>query len=311
MIETNELSKRFDDLWAVDGLSLRVEAGQILALLGQNGAGKTTTVRMLTGLISPTRGWARVAGFDVTQHPNEVRAASGVLTEQHGLYLRMTGDEYLDFFGSVFQVSTDKRRARALELLRYFDIADARKRRIGEYSKGMRQKLALARALIHDPSVLLLDEPTAAMDPESAQLVRDEIARLRSAKRTIVFCTHNLAEAEALADHIVIIYRGKVLIQGSVSQLKQQVLGQPQFLLMFSRPWLVAAQDLPAGVRIVNTTATVTTLRVENPGEANPEILRAMVARAAPVVALQQAPQTLEHVYLQVMAAAREDALAA
>jgi ABC-2 type transport system ATP-binding protein len=209
MIECEDLSKKYNgDFWAVDGVSLSVQPGQILALLGQNGAGKTTTVRMLTALLNPTRGWARVAGYDVTKNPHEVRTNVGVLTEQHGLYMRMTGEEYLDFFGKVYGLDPKTCNQQIKYLLEYFGLAEAARRRSGEYSKGMKQKLALARALIHDPSVLLLDEPTSAMDPESAQLVRNEIARLRSSKRTIIICTHNLAEAEALADTIAIIYRG-------------------------------------------------------------------------------------------------------
>jgi ABC-2 type transport system ATP-binding protein len=199
MIETEDLSKRFSDLWAVDGVTLSVGAGQILALLGQNGAGKTTTVRMLTSLIRPTRGRARVAGYDVALQERQVRGSVGVLTEQHGLYGRMTALEYLDFFGRLHQLADETRRRRIRDLLEYFGLQDVAANRVGEYSKGMRQKLALARALLHEPPILLLDEPTSAMDPESARLVRDEIARLRSEQRTIVICTHNLAEAEQLA----------------------------------------------------------------------------------------------------------------
>ena len=181
MIETNDLSKQFNnDFWAVDGVNLCVEPGKILALLGQNGAGKTTTVRMLTALLKPTRGWARVAGYDVTRNPQEIRANVGVLTEQHGLYMRMTGEEYLEFFGKVYGLNPQARKTRSDYLLQYFGIAEAAHRRCGEYSKGMKQKLALARALMHDPSVLLLDEPTSAMDPESSRLVRDERMKANS-----------------------------------------------------------------------------------------------------------------------------------
>src|SRR5262245_6033982 len=156
MIETHDLSKQFNnDFWAVDGVTLNVQPGQILALLGQNGAGKTTTVRMLTALLSPTRGWARVAGYDVTKNPQEIRSNVGVLTEQHGLYMRMTGNEYLDFFGRVYQLDPKTRKLRSDYLLEYFGLTEAALRRSGEYSKGMKQKLALARALMHNPSVLL------------------------------------------------------------------------------------------------------------------------------------------------------------
>src|SRR5215212_10764711 len=148
MIETNDLSKQFNnDFWAVDGVTLNVQPGKILALLGQNGAGKTTTVRMLTALLNPTRGTARVAGYDVTKNPQEVRSNVGVLTEQHGLYMRMTGNEYLDFFGKIYGLDPQARKTRSSYLLEYFGLAEAARRRSGEYSKGMKQKLALALSL--------------------------------------------------------------------------------------------------------------------------------------------------------------------
>jgi ABC-2 type transport system ATP-binding protein len=193
MIQTEDLSKQFGDFWAVDGVNLTVQPGQVLALLGQNGAGKTTTVRLLTAVLAPSRGRATIAGYDILTQPDKVRSAVGVLTEQHGLYLRMTGAEYLDFFGQVYRLDGATRKARAAELLEYFGLASAAGQKTGEYSKGMRQKLALARTLIHEPPALLLDEPTSAMDPESARLVRDSIASLRSANRAILICTHNLA----------------------------------------------------------------------------------------------------------------------
>src|SRR5512135_784233 len=255
MIETHDLSKQFGDFWAVDGVTLTVRPGQILALLGQNGAGKTTTVRMLTALLSPTRGVARVNGYDVQAQPRHVREAVGVLTEQHGLYVRMTGREYLDFFGQLHGLGATTRKRRGDYLLEDFGLAQAATQRIGEYSKGMRQKLALARALIHEPSVLLLDEPTSAMDPESARLVRDEIARLRSSQRTIVICTHNLAEAEALADTVAIIYKGRILRTGTFEELKLEILGAPEFEARFAAPWNAEDLQIPAGVTITGLTA--------------------------------------------------------
>ena len=162
-----------------------------------------------------------------------MREAVGVLTEQHGLYGRMTGHEYLDFFGKLHRLQDKARAARIDYLLDYFGLAPARRQRIGEYSKGMKQKLALARALIHEPPVLLLDEPTSAMDPESSRLVRDEISRLRSTQRAIVICTHNLAEAEALADFVAIIYRGRILVQGSQAELRRMVLGEAEYEARF------------------------------------------------------------------------------
>src|SRR5512134_2458997 len=283
MIETNDLSKQFNnDFWAVDGVTLCVQPGKILTLLGQNGAGKTTTVRMLTALLNPTRGWARVAGYDVTKNPREIRSNVGVLTEQHGLYMRMTGDEYLEFFGKVYGLTPKTRKMRSEYLLEYFGLAEYAKRRSGEYSKGMKQKLALARALMHDPSVLLLDEPTSAMDPESARLVRDEIARLKSTQRTIIICTHNLAEAEALADTIAIIYRGRILLNGTLDQLKRQVLGPVEYEAKFAQDFDAGELDLPHGVTLAACSANSIRFRVETPQAVNPLLVHALASRNAP-----------------------------
>ncbi len=306
MIETEDLSKQFNnEIWAVENVNIQVQPGQILALLGQNGAGKTTTVRMLTALLPPTRGSARVAGFDVARHPREVRSNVGVLTEQHGLYMRMTGDEYLDYFGRIYGMSAEQRKARAAYLLDYFGLGEAAKRRSGEYSKGMKQKLALARALMHDPAVLLLDEPTSAMDPESSRLVRDEIARLRSSKRTIVICTHNLAEAESLADHIAIIYRGRILLNGSLEDLKRRVLGPVEFEARFAEAFDAGIFDLPAGVEVTSRSATSLKFRVESPHHANPQLVHMLTSLQAPLVSFHEVPRKLEHVYLKTMADAQ------
>lgn len=302
MIETHDLSKQFNDFWAVDGVTLSVQPGQILALLGQNGAGKTTTVRMLTALLTPTRGSAHVAGYDVARDGAHVRASVGVLTEQHGLYLRMTGSEYLDFFGRIYGLDAPTRKRRSAYLLDYFGLAAAAARSIGEYSKGMRQKLALARALIHEPPVLLLDEPTSAMDPESARLVRDEIARLRSSQRTIVICTHNLAEAEALADIIAIIYKGRVLKTGTLEGLKQGVLGMAEYEARLSTAWDGQGLEMPAGVSLTARGESTMRFRVDNPPVMNAPLLRELASRNAPLIAFQEVPRSLEEVYLKVMA---------
>jgi ABC-2 type transport system ATP-binding protein len=308
MIETNDLSKQFNDFWAVDGVTLSIKPGQILALLGQNGAGKTTTVRMLNALLQPTRGWARVAGYDVVRQGSQVRASVGVLTEQHGLYMRMTGLEYLDFFGEIYRLNANARAARSKYLLEYFGLAEAAPRRIGEYSKGMRQKLALARALMHEPPVLLLDEPTSAMDPESARLVRDEIASLKSSQRTIVICTHNLAEAEILADVVAIIYRGKVLMQGTLEDLKRRTLGTVEYEAILSEKWDSGDLKLPHGVTVSRRAARSLRFHVEQPRTSNPLLMRALTARHAPLVAFQEVPRSLEQVYLKVMSDAQKGA---
>ncbi|HLV35147.1 MAG TPA: ABC transporter ATP-binding protein, partial [Spirillospora sp.] len=202
MIEVHQLTKDFDDFRAVDHIDLSVPAGSVLALLGPNGAGKTTSVRMMTSILAPTSGRATIAGFDVVRQPEQVRAHVGVLTEQHGLYERMKAIEYLDFFGQVYHLTKDQRRRRAYGLMERFGLTFALDKRLGEYSKGMKQKLALVRAMLHDPPVLLLDEPTSAMDPQSARQVREAIVELQRDERTFLITTHNLTEAQILADRI-------------------------------------------------------------------------------------------------------------
>ena len=302
MIRTEDLSKRFGDFLAVDGVGLAVEAGTVLALLGPNGAGKTTTIRMLTSVLKPSRGWAKVAGHDVVNNPSEVRASVGVLTEQHGLYGRMPADDYLDFFGQVYGMTPTTRKARINHLLAKFGLVEASNRKIAEYSKGMRQKLALARTLLHDPPVLLLDEPTSAMDPESARLVRDSIAALRSDKRTIIICTHNLAEAEELADQIAIIRRGIIITKGSPSSLKQILLGPGEYILKLAHP-LNGFPELPSTVVLISHGPDWIRYRTDSPEEVNPHILRQFLARDFPVISLQEVPRSLEDVYLQAIAA--------
>ncbi len=301
MIETEDLSKQFGDFLAVDGVTIAVQPGEVLALLGQNGAGKTTTVRMLTSVLTPTRGWARIAGYDVVAEPEKVRSAVGVLTEQHGLYLRMSAEEYLDFYGRVYRLNAAVRRKRSAELLEYFGIREFARRPIGQYSKGMRQKLALARTLLHEPPVLLLDEPTSAMDPESARLVRQAIAGLRSEKRTIIICTHNLVEAEMLADKIAIIYRGRILIQGTVEELRRALLGPAEYDVCLRNGWRGRSLDLPPGVTLTAETEAGPRFRVEDPLSANPKLLKALIASGAEVVSMQEVPHTLEEIYLAAM----------
>lgn len=307
MIQTENLSKQFNDFLAVDRVNLSVKPGEVLALLGPNGAGKTTTLRMLTSVLRPSMGWARVAGFDVVKQADEVRALVGILTEQHGLYGRMTADEYLDFFGQVYRMNSIDRLKRSHELLEQYGLLIERKRRIGEYSKGMRQKLALARALLHDPPVLLLDEPTSAMDPESARLVRDAIHGLRDARRAIIICTHNLAEAEELADQIAIIHRGRIIISGEVKELKDRLLGAAQFELRFL---INSAGDqiaLPEAITLLGQGPDWIRYQTANPLRDNPLVIESLVRQNIPVVGLSEVPRSLEKVYLQAINSADGD----
>ncbi len=296
------LGKQFDDFWAVREVHLRVPYGEVLALLGPNGAGKTTTLRMLTAVLRPTRGRAWVAGHSVRHRPQQVRAAVGVLTEQHGLYKRMTAAEYLRFFGQLYGLDEPRLSRQVDKWLRFFGLWPHRHRRVGGYSKGMRQKLALTRALLHEPRVLLLDEPTSAMDPASAYRVRAAIRELRSVERAIVVCTHNLAEAEQIADRIAILHRGRIAAVGTPEELKAR-LGPPEYEVVLGRPLNGALPDLPALVEITHLGPDRFRFRWTRGagGQLNPLLLRGLLDQGWPVRALAPVPRSLEQVYLEVV----------
>jgi len=301
MIEADTLIKLFNHFTAVDGVSLRVEPGQVVALLGPNGAGKTTTVRMLAALLAPTSGRARVAGFDVARDPIEVRRRVGVLTESPGLYLRSTAREYLDFFGSTYEIAAARRRARAHDLMARFGVADDADRRLSEFSRGMQQKVALIRCMLHDPPVLLLDEPTSTMDPQSARLVRDALLELKKDRRAIVLCTHNLTEAEEIADRIAIIRRGRIIAEGAPAELKQRLLGPPLMELRLVQPANGLAQELQAQVSVESAGDTWVRYRAADPAVDNPRLLRWLAERRVDVLTLSEVPRRLEDVYLNVV----------
>jgi ABC-2 type transport system ATP-binding protein len=301
MIECLELTKDFADFRAVNRVSLKIARGEVLALLGPNGAGKTTTVRMMTSILQPTSGTAIIAGYDVTQQPEKVRAHVGVLTEQHGLYERMKGLEYLDFFGRVYHLNAEERRRRSMELMERFGLAFALDKRLGEYSKGMKQKLALVRAMLHNPPVLLLDEPTSAMDPLSAKQVRDAIVDLQHDERTFLITTHNLTEAQLLADRIAIIRLGKIVANGTFTELARQFVGDPIMELKVSGELNGLVKDLAGMVEIDSSGIDWIRYKVSDPYATNPALLRKVTGLGIDVVTLSPVTQTLEDIYLQVV----------
>jgi ABC-2 type transport system ATP-binding protein len=301
MIVAEELTKWFDDFLAVDRVSLNVPAGQVMVLLGPNGAGKTTTVRMLTSILQPSDGRARVAGYDVVRQADKVRASVGVLTENHGLYGRMSAVEYLEFFGSLYGMRRSSLRPRIYSLLEMFGLEQVGKKRLGEFSKGMRQKLALVRAILHDPPVLLLDEPTSAMDPQSARLVRNSIQSLRTTGRTFLLCTHNLAEADELADKVAIIRLGRIVMSDTLENVKRQLLGPVEYEARLSCDLNGWAPELPAGVELRERGDNWLRFRVADPATLNPLLLRRLLDDRLPVVSFQEVPRSLEKAFLNAV----------
>jgi ABC-2 type transport system ATP-binding protein len=302
MIAAERLSKTFGNFVAVNDVSLRVKAGGVLALLGPNGAGKTTTVRMLSGILVPTSGQVRIAGLDVVTHAAEIRRRVGVLSELPGLYLRSTAREYLDFFGSVYGLSKADRQARITDLITQFDMNEVLDRRLSEFSKGMKQKLALIRTMLHDPEVLLLDEPTSAMDPQSARLVHDTLVQLRDQhQRSIVLCTHNLVEAEMMADHIAIIRRGQIVAEGSPVELKAQLLGKPLMEVRFAESLNGTLAALRDRLDVEGHGDTWLRYWSHDPTNENPPLLHWLSEQKVNVVTLSEVPRSLEEVYLRVV----------
>jgi len=286
---------------AVDHINLHVAPGEILALLGPNGAGKTTTVRMLAAILKPSDGQARVAGFDTVREARAVRHAIGLLTEFPGLYLRMQADEYLAFFGELQGMDRKRIEKRTVALTERFGLALDRKRRLAEYSKGMRQKLSLIRSMLHDPALLLLDEPTSAMDPHSAKQVRDAISDLRRDDRTVLICTHNLTEAEMLADRIAIIRRGRIVAHDTPRQLKIQLLGPPVIEVRLAHALNGCTAELTDLVVVEEQGHNWFRYRTPSPDETNPALLARLAGMDARVTSVSEVPRSLEDVYLRIV----------
>jgi len=221
-----DLTRDFGTVQALDGLSLEVPSGIIFGFLGPNGAGKTTTINLLLGLLEPTAGWAEVLGFDTHTQADEVRTRTGALLEHSGIYEQLTAEDNLEFYGRVWRMAAIERQGRIKELLTHMGLWERRRERAGNWSKGMQQKLALARALLHRPELLLLDEPTAGLDVPSAAAVRDDLEALAAREGVTVFLTtHNMAEAERLCSQVAVIREGRLVAVGHPDELRARAGG--------------------------------------------------------------------------------------
>ncbi len=304
-IEAEGLTKRFGTLTALDNLSFRVDPGEIFGLLGPNGSGKTTTVRILSCLISPSEGSARVAGFDILKDPLKVREAVGVLTENPGIYDRLTAMENMEFFAEAYGLKDQsKREARVKELLEFFDLWDRRGEKAGTFSKGMRQKLAIAKAVVHSPQVVFLDEPTSSLDPKAAKDIRDLMEKMsRQERHTIVLCTHNLEEAQRLCSRVMIIRRGAALATGSIDDLQKKLHGAPELKVTLeevnARLLDKASKiKLVKSVKLEGTTSLIFDL--DDPETETPDVVNSLVAGGARVKSVNILKPTLEDAYLEL-----------
>lgn len=305
MIRTESLSRRFEATLAVDNLTLEVEPGEVFGFLGPNGAGKTTTIRMLCALIAPTSGRAWVAGYQIGRQDMEVRRRVGILTEAPGLYDRLSAERNLAFFAQLYEVEDVPGQVE--RYLRLLGLWDRRAEAAGTLSKGMRQKLAIARALLHEPKVLFLDEPTSGLDPEAARLVREFIASLKQEGRTIFVCTHNLDEADRLCDRIAVV-NNRLLALGSPSSLRRQLYGRVTVFHLKQADVSIVQRlsgfQFVQQVQIVDNKLLVT---LDRPEEQNPVLVRALVEAGADIQFVGELRRTLEDVYLRLVGKTGED----
>ena len=302
MIHTENLTKRFKETLAVDALNLDIKEGEVFGFLGPNGAGKTTTVRMLTSLIGPTSGSATVAGFSLGQQDTDIRRTVGVLTETPGMYDNLSAEYNLRIFAELYEVPDAAGQVE--KYLKMLGLYDRRLDAAGTFSKGMKQKLAIARALLHEPKLIFLDEPTAGLDPEAAHLVRDFIAELKKEGRTIFLCTHNLDEADRLCDRIG-VFKTRLLVVDTPANLRTSIFGRKVIFHLHTADEKLAStvRRLPF-VREAKAVDKKLVVTLEDPETQNPDIIRTLVAAGADVQFVGELRHSLEDVYLQLVKAA-------
>ena len=303
VIEMRELSREFGHVKALNGFSCNVLEGEVFGLLGPNGAGKTTTVRLLNGVLAPTSGQSRVLGFDPVTQGTDLRRRTGVLTETPSLYERLTARDNLTIFGKLYGVKEPKLTSRVKELLDLFGLAERADDRAGGFSKGMKQRLALARALLHEPELLFLDEPTAGLDPEASRQVMQLIAQLSRQKgRTVLLCTHNLDEAQRLCDRVAVMNKGTLLAAGTLADLSRTLWREAWVDVTLHEP--LTNQQISA-VRALRDVSDVQvdgeTLAVKVTGDDSvPMLIITLASIGAHMMRVNPRQHTLEEVYFEL-----------
>ncbi|MGD8455472.1 MAG: ABC transporter ATP-binding protein [Anaerolineales bacterium] len=304
MITTRNLTKKFGDNLAVDRLSVSIPPGEVFGLLGPNGAGKTTTIRILSALIGQTEGEASVAGYKIGENDYEIRKNVGILTESPGLYDRLSAERNLAFFAKLYEV--DDISTQVERYLRMLGLWERRLEQVGTFSKGMRQKLAIARALLHEPKVLFLDEPTSGLDPETARLVREFVEELGEEGRTIVICTHNLDEADRLCDRIA-VFNTQLLALDTPKNLRKQLYGRTVvFHLVSGEEKFARAINAHEFVRSAEIVENKLVVNLDDPESHNPALIRELIELGAEIRFVGELRHSLEDVYLRLVKAREE-----
>ncbi len=302
LIETSNLTRKFGDVTAVEDLTLHVGEGEVFGFLGPNGAGKTTTIRMLACLISKTSGEARIGEYEVGNDADvqKIRKIIGLMPDNVGLYEDLSTYRNLDFYGRLYECTEAQRTERIEHFLRMLGLWDVRDRAVRTFSKGMKQKLAIVRALIHEPRVLFLDEPTANLDPEFQKTVRDFILELKHEKRTIFLNTHNLDEAQRICDRIGILNTRLVAV-GDPEQLTESLEGRKTVVQLAQVNSAITAAVERRGLRYVVSSGNKLVIDVSDPEKENPGIMEAIVAAGGHIQFITEKHATLEEVYLKLV----------
>jgi ABC-2 type transport system ATP-binding protein len=307
MIEMKGLSRSFGKARVVDNLNLKINEGEVFGFLGPNGAGKTTTVRMLTCLIRPTEGTALVDGLDIRKESDamSIRKKVGLLTESPGLYDTLSARRNLEFYSKLYDVPESRRDERIEHYLKMMGLWEKRDEPVGGFSKGMKQKMAIARCLLHEPRVLFLDEPTSGLDPEASKTVRDFILELKGEGRTIFLCTHNLDEADRICDRIGIM-KGTILGIDAPSSMKDRLYGRSITVqLKDVSPALVERIKTLDFVKNIEAKDHTLTMNVGSPEHDNPMLVKMLVSLGADVQFIYENKHSLEEVYFKIVGAAK------
>jgi ABC-2 type transport system ATP-binding protein len=309
-IETSHLTRAFGSLVAVDDLTLAIPEGTVFGFLGPNGAGKTTTVRLLSALIAPTRGNAAVAGYTLGKQNEAIRQTVGILTETPGLYDRLSAWENLMFFAELYDLTAEKAASQIKRYLHLLDLWERRDDKVGGFSKGMRQKLAIARALLHEPKIIFLDEPTSGLDPEAARVVRDFIKQLRTEGRTIFLTTHNLPEADELCD-LIGVFRARLLRLDTPAHLRIGMFGMGTQVRVVgdATHWIDTVRVLPF-VHDAHAEDATLSVSLDHPDDQNPALVQALVNAGAQIRSVEPISHSLEEVYLELVENERQAAAA-
>ncbi|MBU6424573.1 MAG: ABC transporter ATP-binding protein [Chloroflexota bacterium] len=301
-MRTDGLTKRFGRLLAVDRLDIEVHEGEVFGFLGPNGAGKTTTLRLLCALVAPSAGGAEVAGHRLGRDDARIRASVGILTEHPGLYERLSAADNLRFFASLYGLDPRTAEAQVDRFLRLMGLYDQRDDAVATFSRGMKQKMAIARAALHEPRILFLDEPTTGLDPDAARTVRELIVSLAKEGRTVFLCTHNLDEADRLCDRIAFFRRSLIRID-TPDRLRAELYGRTVELRVLPSPrpeHLACVQAVP-GVREAWLENGSILVRTDDPLRTDPALVRTLVAAGAEIAFVSERRASLEDVYLRIV----------